>query len=323
MICLLAVMVVAVGADAGAAPLQPIQSIALPDGRGRIDHLALDAGRERLFVAELGNDSVAVVDLATGRLMRRLAGVAEPQGVVFAPESDRLFVTSGGSGIVAIFEGADLRPAGQVDLGDDADNIRYGPASGEVYVGYGDGALGVIAAANGEHLRDIPLAAHPESFQLEQAGARIYVNVPGAGPVAVVNRERRAAVIAWPLAGVRANFPMALDEAGHRLIVIAREPPTLLVLDTQTGKEIAHADSCGDADDVFYDDRRQQLYVSCGQGFLEILSLRGHTPSRLARIPTAAGARTSLFVPDQDRLYVAVPHHAGQQAEVLIYQPTS
>jgi hypothetical protein len=323
MVCLLAVTVFAVAARAEEAPLRLIQSIALPDGRGRIDHLALDAGRQRLFVAELGNDSLAVFDLAAHRLVSRLTGVAEPQGVLFVPESDRLFVTSGGTGVVAIFQGADLRAAGRIDLGDDADNIRYDPASGEVYVGYGDGALGVVAAASGERLDDIPLAGHPESFQLETTGARIFVNVPGADQVAVVDREKRAPVTAWPLAGVRANFPMALDEAGHRLIVIAREPPTLLIIDTRTGKEIARTDSCGDADDVFYDARRQQLYVSCGQGFLEVLALRAGGPQRLASIPTAAGARTSLFVPDQDRLYVAVPQRGGQQAAVLIYQPTS
>lgn len=313
----------AVAARAEGAPLQLLQTIPLPDGRGRIDHLALDASRQRLFVAELGNDSIAVVDLAAGKLIRRLTGIAEPQGVEFVPEADRLFVTSADTGAVAIFEGSDLRPAGRIDLGADADNIRYDPASGEVYVGYGDGALGIIAAASGKHLGDIPLAAHPESFQLETAGARIFVNVPGARQIAVLDRVKRMPLSAWPLAGVGANFPMALDEAGHRLIVIARAPPTLLVIDTESGKEIARSDSCGDADDVFYDVARKRLYASCGQGFLEVFALRDGAAERMARIPTASGARTSLFVPDQDRLFVAVPHRGEQVAEVRIYRPTS
>jgi DNA-binding beta-propeller fold protein YncE len=322
-LCFTIAMILASAAGAEDAPLRLVQSIPLPDGRGRIDHLALDRSRQRLFVAELGNDSVAVVDLAAGKLIGRLSGTVEPQGVVFVPESDRLFVTSGGTGAVAMFEGADLRPAGEVDLGDDADNIRYDPASGEVYVGYGDGALGIVAAPSGERLDDIPLAAHPESFQLESAGPRIFVNVPRAGHVAVVDRAKRTPVADWPLADVRANFPMALDEAGHRLIVVTREPPTLLVIDTDSGKEIARVDSCGDADDVFYDARRSQLYVSCGQGFLEVVALGDPAPRRLASIPTAAGARTSLFVPDDDRLYVAAPRRDEQSAEVLVYQPTS
>src|SRR5918996_3720929 len=219
-LCFAIAMILAWAARAEDAPLRLVQSIPLPDGRGRIDHLALDRSRQRLFVAELGNDSVAVVDLAAGKLIGRLRGTVEPQGVVFVPESDRLFVTSGGTGAVAMFEGADLRPVGEVDLGDDADNIRYDPASGEVYVGYGDGALGIIAVPGGERLDDIPLSAHPESFQLETAGARIFVNVPRAGHVAVVDRLERTPVAVWPLVDVRANFPMALDEAGHRLIVI-------------------------------------------------------------------------------------------------------
>ena len=322
-LCFAIAMILALAARAEDAPLRLVQSIPLPDGRGRIDHLALDRGRQRLFVAELGNDSVAVVDLAAGKLIGRLSGTAEPQGVVFVPESDRLFVTSGGTGAVAIFKGADLRSAGQIDLGDDADNIRYDPASGEAYIGYGDGALGIIAALSGERLDDIPLAAHPESFQLETAGERIFVNVPRAGHVAVVDRLERTPVAVWPLVDVRANFPMALDEAGHRLIVIAREPPTLLVIDTENGKEIARTDSCGDADDVFYDVLRTQLYVSCGQGFLEVITLRNRALQRVASIPTAAGARTSLFVPDEDRLYVAAPRRGEQPAEVLVYQPTS
>lgn len=318
---LLVVTCIVIAAGAEAAPWRLVQSIPVPDSRGRIDHLTLDANRQRLFVAELGNDSIAVVDLAAGKLAGRLTGIAEPQGVVYVPESDRLFVTSAGTGAVAIFSGDDLRSTGQVDLGADADNIRYDPASGEVYVGYGDGALGVLSAASGERLGKIPLAAHPESFQLETAGARIFVNVPGAGQIAVVDRRKRAPLTAWPLAGVSANFPMALDEAGHRLIVIARAPPTLLVIDTKSGKEITRTESCGDADDVFYDPARRQLYASCGQGFLEAFALRADAVQRIARIPTAAGARTSLFVPDQDRLYVAVPHRGEQPAAVLIYQP--
>jgi DNA-binding beta-propeller fold protein YncE len=246
---ILVVMCFAVAAHAEDAPLRLAQSIPLPDSRGRIDHLTLDANRQRLFVAELGNDSIAVVDLAAGKLTGRLTGIAEPQGVVYVPESDRLFVTSAGTGAVAIFSGGDLRSAGQIDLGADADNIRYDPASGEVYVGYGDGALGILSAASGEPLGKIPLAAHPESFQLETAGARIFVNVPGAGQIAVVDRRRRAPLAVWPLAGVSANFPMALDEAGHRVIVIARAPPTLLLIDAESGKEITRVDSCGDGDD--------------------------------------------------------------------------
>jgi DNA-binding beta-propeller fold protein YncE len=317
-------MLLAFAARAGEAPLRLIQTIPLEDGRGRIDHMALDPARQRLFVAELGNDSVAVVDLRAAKMSRRLTGVAEPQGIAYVPGLDRLFVTSGETGSVAVFEGAKLARAKEIALDSDADNIRYDPTEQELYVGFGNGALGRIAPAGEAHVNDIALSGHPESFQLQSKGPMIFVNVPDAGDIEIVDRNQGAKIASWPLAGTRANFPMALDEEGHRLIVATREPAALIVLDTQTGKELARIEVCGDADDVFYDARRRQLYVSCGDGTLDVLALPQATPpTRAAKLTTAVGARTSLFAPAQDRLYVAVPHRGGQPAEILVYQPTS
>ena len=319
----LIVMALAFAAQAAEAPLRLIQTIPLPDGRGRIDHMDVDAAGQRLFVAELGNDTVAVIDLQAGKLMGRIKGVAEPQGVAFVPGPDRLFVTSGETGSVAIFDGATLAPVQEDALDSDADNIRYDPGEREIYVGFGNGGLGRLAALSGAHIDDIALSGHPESFQLETGGSRIFVNVPDAGDIEVVDRARRATVASWPLSGVAANFPMALDEPEHRLIVATWQPAALLVLDTATGKELARARSCSDADDVWYDPTRRQLYVSCGQGVVDVVSLADATPRRIARIATAEGARTSLFVPKQDRLYVAAPHRGSQPAAILVYLPTS
>ncbi len=317
------VMLLAFAARAGEAPLRLIQTIPLPDGRGRIDHMDLDAARQRLFVAELGNDTVAVIDLEAGKLVDRITGVAEPQGVAFVPGPDRLFVTSGETGSVAIFDGATLAPVQEDALDSDADNIRYDPGEREIYVGFGNGGLGRLAALSGAHIDDIALKGHPESFQLETGGSRIFVNVPDAGDIEVVDRARRSKVASWPLAGVAANFPMALDEPDQRLIVATWQPAALLVLDTRTGKELARTRSCSDADDVWYDALRRQLYVSCGQGVLDVVSLADAAPRRIARIATAEGARTSLFAPEQNRLYVAVPHRGTQPAEILVYLPAS
>ena len=319
----LLIMLGALAARADAAPLRLVQTIPLPDGRGRIDHMALDPARGRLFVAELGNDSIAVVDLEAGKLTRRITGIAEPQGVAYAPEFDRLFATSGETGSVAVFEGAELTLAKEIALDADADNIRYDAAEREVYVGFGDGDLGRLVAESSAHVDDIALSGHPELFQLQSDGSLIFVNVPDAGDIEVVDRDQRAKIASWPLAGARANFPMALDEADHRLIVATRDPAALLVLDTRSGQELARVQSCSDADDVFYDGRRRQLYVSCGEGVLDVLTFAGATPKRIATLDTAAGARTSLFVPEQDRLYVAAPHRGEQQAAILVFQPSS
>ena len=155
-------MALAFAAQAAEAPLRLIQTIPLPDGRGRIDHMDVDAAGQRLFVAELGNDTVAVIDLQAGKLMGRIKGVAEPQGVAFVPGPDRLFVTSGETGSVAIFDGATLAPVQEDALDSDADNIRYDPGEREIYVGFGNGGLGRLAALSGAHIDDIALQGHPQ-----------------------------------------------------------------------------------------------------------------------------------------------------------------
>jgi hypothetical protein len=107
----------------------------------------------------------------------------------------------------------------------------------------------------------------------------------------------------WPLAGVKANYPMALDEEGHRLFVGCRQPAKVLIYDTASGRQIGAFDISGDTDDLFFDTIRKRLYISCGEGFLDVFQQQG--PShfvRAAHVPTAAGARTSLYVPQQNRL---------------------
>ena len=161
----------------------------------------------------------------------------------------------------------------------------------------------------------------PESFQLEKSGPRIFVNIPTSQKITVVDREKRAATTAWPTAGATANFPMALDETHHRLFVGFRKPAKLAVFDTESGKIVANLDSAGDADDIFYDSSRRRVYISGGEGFLSIFeqtSPDNYTP--MVKIPTAAGARTALFVPELNRLYLAVPHRGSQRAEVHVYE---
>jgi DNA-binding beta-propeller fold protein YncE len=108
---------------------------------GRIDHLAINAKRQRLFVAELGNDSLGVVDLAAQRLLQRVSGLSEPQGVGYEPITDTVYVANARDGSVRVFRGEDLSPAGRIELGDDADNIRVDQARRRVLVGYGKGAI--------------------------------------------------------------------------------------------------------------------------------------------------------------------------------------
>ncbi len=302
------------------APLRFVHAIPLPNVEGRIDHFAVDLKGRRLFVAALGNNTVEVIDLKTGNRDHTITGVREPQGVGFIPESNRLFVANAKGGACDVFDGASLKRMKSVKFSDDADNVRYDAAAGRVYVGYGDGALGVVDAASGERVGDIKLDGHPESFQLEKNGPRIFVNIPTARKIAVVNRTKLAVVASWPVEA-RDNFPMALDEEHHRLFVGFRKPAKLSVFDIQTGKVVASLDSPGDADDIFYDSARRRVYFSGGEGSIGIFQQRdAHHYEPVAKIPTAAGARTALFVPEVNRLYLAVPQRGDQRAEVRVYE---
>jgi DNA-binding beta-propeller fold protein YncE len=310
---------------ATSVPAQPgellrlVQIIALPDVRGRIDHLDIDLDGRRLFVAALGNNSVEVVDLRAGRRSSRLEGLREPQGVAYVPETKRLFVASGQGGRVDVFAGSTLAPMGRVDALDDADNVRYEPASGRLYVGYGS-ALAVLEVPTMQLVSHIKLAGHPESFQLESNGSRIFVNVPSAQQIAVVDRKRGNVLAAWDLGEMRANFPMALDEAKHRLFVATRRPAALLVFDTESGKRIASVAIGGDADDLFFDGERKQIYVICGEGTIRVVQQRGADRyAAIGKLRTAPGARTGLFVPRQRTIYVAVPARQSAPAEIRVY----
>ena len=298
------------------------REIPLGGVRGRIDHLATDLARDRLFVAELGNNSLGVVDLAAGKLLRRIGGLDEPQGVAYDPATDTVFVADGGDGLVHRFTGPELMPLDPVQLGGDADNVRLAPNDGQVVVGYGDGALALIDAASGKPTTDIRLPGHPESFQLERSGPRIFVNVPDAHQITVIDRSNGRQVASWGLADAQANFPMALDEADGRLVSGYRDPALLAVFDTRSGTPMARLPACGDTDDVFLDPQRHRLYLSCGAGFLQVIQQRGDSYEELARIPTIAGARTALFVPERDRLYLAVRASESEGAAVWVFRPT-
>jgi DNA-binding beta-propeller fold protein YncE len=304
-----------------AGSLRLIQTIPLPNVEGRIDHMAVDLKGQRLFVAALGNNTVEVLDLRAGKHIHSITGLHEPQGVGFIPEFNKIFITNAKSGACDVFDGSSFKLIKTIKFSDDADNIRYDATARRVYVGYGSGGLGIIDVANSDQIGDIKLDGHPESFQLEKSGPRIFVNIPTSQKIVILDREKRATMTSWPTAGATANFPMALDETHHRLFVGFRKPATLIVFDTESGKAVANLDSPGDADDIFYDDSRQRIYVSGGDGSIGIFQQNDADHyTTMTKIPTAAGARTSLFVPELSRFYLAVPHRGAQTAEVRVYE---
>lgn len=302
-------------------PLVLETKIPLGPVSGRIDHLAIDLKRQRLFVAELGSDSLGVIDLPARKVLSRIAGLNEPQGVGYEPSTDSVYVGNAGDGSVLVLHGEDLSPLGRIDLGDDADNIRIDAARNHVLVGYGKGALAVIDPATRTKVGDIPLKAHPESFQIDETGARVFVNEPDARLIEVVDLVKAEVSGAFPTEANRSNFPMAIDREGHRLLVVFRSPVRLLVMSTTDGSVLASLDTCGDADDVFVDAQRRRVYVSCGAGLVDVFEERTGSYQQIDKIGTAPGARTSLFVPEMDRLFVAVRAAGGEPAAIWVFRP--
>ena len=302
------------------APLQFEAKILLGDVRGRIDHLAIDLKRQRLFIAELGNDSVGVVDLTNRSLLRTIAGQNEPQGVGYEPSTDTLYVANARDGSLRLYEANEHKSIGRIELGSDADNVRVDAAAKRVIVGYGDGGLAVFDAPTRAKVRSAPLKAHPESFQIEPDTGRIFVNLPDAHAVAVVDGKSGDTLATWPM-DKGGNFAMAIDRDRSRLLVAFRSPPELAVFSMADGKSIAKAETCGDIDDLFVDAKRSRVYMSCGAGSVDVFEATGASYRHLARIPTAAGARTSLFVPELDRLFVAVRAGSAGPAAVWVFKP--
>ena len=298
-----------------------VKSAQLPDVQGRIDHISIDKEGKRLFIAELGNNSVDVIDLASGSRLHTIIGLSEPQGVLFIPKLNKIFISNGDDGTVGIYNGSSYTLITSTKLGSDADNIRYDNSTGLVYVGYGVGALAVLDS-DGSHIADISLPGHPESFQIEESGSRIFVNVPSDHSIVLVDKQAHSVLRKWQASNdAFQNFPMALDANARHVLVAFRDPAKLGVFSMDEGTVIASPDICGDADDLFVDAKRRRVYISCGEGFLDVLDSAQGAYRRIARIATVAGARTSLFVPEMDRLMLAVRASAGEPAAIWVFQP--
>jgi DNA-binding beta-propeller fold protein YncE len=322
-------------ANGQASPALELKTqIVLPDvGGRRLDHIGVDVGGQRLFVTAFHNHTVEVVDVRMGKLVRTLSNLGEPQGALYEPSTNRLYISSSADGTVKIFDGGTFEMLSTVKFSSDADNLRYDPHSKSVVVGYGgekflrgapirghgDGALAFLDDA-GKKTGEIALDAHPESFQIEKNGTRVFVNVPDHREIEVADVVRRTVLARWPETTCTENFPMSLDEAHHRLFVGCRTPARLLVFDTESGKMIAAYPTVEHTDDLFYDPARGRVYV-LGESFIESWQQRDADHyDNAGRVATPAEARTGLFVPQWGRVFEAVPKRGGEEAEVLVFE---
>jgi DNA-binding beta-propeller fold protein YncE len=299
-----------------------VQTIDLKGKPGKLDHLSLDAKRGRLFLANKANNTLDVVDLKTGQMIQQVPGQQGIQGVCYVADFDRIFVGLGVRGFCNIFDGPSYKPLKSIKFADDADNVRYDPRTHMVCVAHAEKMLGVIDAKTFALKTDIKLPGTAEGFEAEKNSPRLFLNVPDTNEVVVINTDKYQITGSYPLKLAGANHPLAIDEANHRIFVGCHKEPKVVILDSESGKEITSVSIPEGCDDLFFDAKHKRIYVSCSEGYL--VSIGQKDPDHyevLEKLPTAKDARTCLFVPEQNRLYLAVPRQEGKQGpEVRIYE---
>jgi hypothetical protein len=302
--------------------LDLLQTIVLKGKAGKLDHLALDARRERLFLANTSNGTLDVVDLKAGKLLKQVIGQTGIQGVAYAADLDRVFVGLGSGGLCNIFDGAEYRPLKTIKFTDDADNVRYDAVRHLVFVAHAEKALGVVDAKTYTVKADLKLPGAAEGFQIMPAQPLLYLVIPSPSQVAVIDIEKLAIVANHPLKMAKGGHPLVIDDANKRIFIGCRQEPKVVVMNSETGKEITSIDIPQDVDDLYYDAKRKRLFASCGEGFVVVIKQTDADHYDVAeKVATVKGAKTSLFDAEAGRLYLAVPRQAGKPGpEIRVYK---
>ncbi|PWT76068.1 MAG: hypothetical protein C5B59_07295 [Bacteroidetes bacterium] len=293
--------------------------IPLAGVKGRIDHLDCNAKDKIIYVAALGNNSLEIVGLDQGKVLHSIHGLDEPQGVAYVPQYQEILVANGGNGKCNFFNALNFQPAGTIDLGSDADDVRYDSVTQKLYVGYGSGGIAVIDAASHQVLGKALLPVHPESFQLLKSANKIFVNLPDANMIAVVDADKLKIIDKWKRDHLLDNYPMTLDQSAHHVIIGYRSP-AVLEINSETGKSLHTYAMVGDADDLYYDESRKRAYIGGGEGRLDIFQEEPNgSYKEIASIESRRGARTSLFVPSLQLWIVAARAQGRNEASLLVY----
>jgi DNA-binding beta-propeller fold protein YncE len=307
--------------SAPAAELELIQTIPLKGKPGGLDHLAIDLKGERLFVANKANNTLDIVDLKAGKLLLQKPNQTAIQGIAYAPDLNRIYVGLGSNGLCNVFDGKTYGILETIKFKDDADNVRYNPNTHLVYVAHAEKSLGVIDARTFALKADIKLPGAAEAFQIEAKRPRIYLNTPDPSLVVVIDTDKNQVINTYPVTKAGGGHPLVLDEATKRIYVGCRKQPMVVVLDMETGKELAGVPIPEGIDDLFLDAARKRLYASCGDGYLVVLKVDAGQVEIVEKIETAKGAKTCLYVPETGRLYLGVPRQEGKDGpEIRVYQ---
>jgi hypothetical protein len=303
-------------------PLSLRTRIPLPGVYGRIDHFGWDSKRGILIVSALGNDTVEIVD--SWRRVRSIAGLEHPQASLYVPGVDRIVVSSQ-SGKLRFYDAETYALLKTLDFGAnaDTDNMRYDAASKHIYVGYGRGARGALAIvdpAGMERVREFQVGSHPESFQLERDGPRIFVNLPDQEAIGVID-QTTGAVTKWKIPGHGNTHAMAIDEASHRLFTAALQPGQFTVVNSETGAVIARLPCVLGVDDLWFDAARKRIYAP-GSGAIDVFQeIDADHYAAIAHVPVGSGAgSTSLHLKSrtQDSLFMSWPNMLPQGGSEIV-----
>lgn len=315
-----------------ALSLRLVQTIPMPNVKGRMDHMDVDVKGQRLFVAGLENGSVEVVDLKSGKWLRSIPGFQKPQGIAYVASLDKLFVASGDDAMVRIFRGHSLELLGSIPLESGPNRMTYDPAKKLLFVGYDGkdvgkdyGEIGIVDAKRNKHLGDIRIGGHPAELLLNKSGRTLFVFLPRTGKIQVISTRKRELKATWPVSSQRPG-DAALDETTKRLLIGTRTPPQMVATDALTGKEVNNLPTVEGMDGVYFDSRRKRVFVSGGRGF-EVGFVFVYQQKDadhyefMEKIATRPGAGTSFWSPELDRYFVAAPANEGEEAAILEFEP--
>jgi hypothetical protein len=313
-------------------PLRLVQTIPMPNVKGRIDHMDVDINGKRLFVAGLENGSLEVVDLGAGKWSKSIPGFKKTQGVAYVPSLNKLFVASGDDGMLRVFRGDSLELLDSIKLELGPNRVTYDPHTKILYVGYGGkdagkdyGMVGIIDAKTDKSLGDIKVDAHPAELLLDKSGKTLYVFVSSDSKVQVVDIKKREVVSTWPTSSQR-NGDGAFDEKTHRLFIGTRTPPQMIVMDSTTGKEAAALPTVEGMDGVYFNAAQKRIYVSGGRdndvGYIFVYQQKDADHyEAIGKIPTRSGAGTSFWSPELNRFYIGAPASDKDEAAILVFEP--
>jgi len=313
-------------------PLRLIQTISMPNVKGRIDHMDVDLKGKRLFVAGLENGTVEVIDLKGGKWIHSISGIKTPQGIAYVPSLNKLFIANENDDSLKVFRGDTLVLLNTIPLELGSNRVTYDPHAEHLYVGYGgasakkdNGEVGIIDAKTDKLIGNVPVGIRPAEILIDKSGQTLFVFESRGSKIQVVDPRKGQVLSTWPVSSQRPGDG-AFDEPNHRLLIGTRMPPSLVVMDSTSGKEVASIPTVEGMDGVYFDAGHKRVYVSGGRdndvGYVFVYrQLDSDHYEQIGKIPTRSGAGTSFWSPELNRYFVAAPANDKEEAAILVFEP--